>query len=274
MDTPLDMLQIKIDRAREELPKETRKAIDSVDWRAVILGMREKKGYSFEQLGDLELETELLLCCLLMPENYPKELEERMKIPKPQVDLLVNEMNELVFKKIKDELIRNTEKQEMFIKKNELPINNNPRVIEVDKHISSPNVFNAKEPIKVVEKKKSPVLSTKTEIETMPQELIIPNIKTSESINKIQPIKIENNLKENFISPKPVSNIPNPQVTTMKGEMDSISSQKLSGSFQIPTIKTQYSLNNLSKEENKTSIPLSDKIKTSRADPYRIDPNE
>ena len=106
---PLDLLQIKIDKARGELPPETRAAIDAVDWKATILQMREKKGYTFEQLGDLELETELLLAGLVSAEDYPKELEKRMKIPKTQVDALVSDMNELVLKKIREEFIKRTE---------------------------------------------------------------------------------------------------------------------------------------------------------------------
>ena len=106
----IDLLQIKIEKAWEKLPAETRQAIDAVNWKMAILGMHQSKGYNFEQLGDLEIETELLLCGLLSVDNYPKELEKRMKIPKNQVDVLVNEMNELVFKKIREELIKNTEK--------------------------------------------------------------------------------------------------------------------------------------------------------------------
>lgn len=137
-EKPLDMLQIKIERARDELPEETRKAIDAVDWRGVILSLREKKGFSYEQLEDLELETELLLCGLSAPENYPKELQEKLKITKPQVDLLVNEMNELVFKKIREVLIQNTEKKELLLKKTESPINTpiNEAVVKVAPEIN------------------------------------------------------------------------------------------------------------------------------------------
>ena len=80
MDDTLDLLQIKIKQAREKLPEDTRLAVDAVPWRAIILEMKMTKGYSFDQLGSLELETELLLCGLLNLEDYPKELSERMGI--------------------------------------------------------------------------------------------------------------------------------------------------------------------------------------------------
>jgi hypothetical protein len=225
-EKPLDMLQIKIDRARESLPKETVKAIDSVDWRAVILGMREKKGYSYEQLEDLELETELLLCGLLNPADYPKELEERLKLPKPQIDLLVNEMNEFVFKKIKDELIKTSERREIFVK--------------------TPTVENIEVPIvdtlrKDIEKEKiPPALNNKTDLEVMPIE--IPPTNTSKTSGEEKG----------------------------KGSVEtiekSISNQKLSGSFQIPTTKTEYSLPSLGKDKTN---PMSSRIIPSKEDPYR-----
>ena len=112
--TPIDLLQIKIEKAKAALPADTISAISTVDWKAAILGLRGKHGYSFEQLGDLELETELLLCGLLTPEDYPKELENRMKISSAQANELVNEMNDLVFKKIREELIKNIERKKVF----------------------------------------------------------------------------------------------------------------------------------------------------------------
>jgi len=114
MNDTIDLLKIKIEKARRGLPSETINAIDAVDWRASILELRAKKGYTFEQLGDLELETELLLCGLASGETYSKELETRMRISKGEADELVNEMNDLVFKKIKEELIKSIEREKIF----------------------------------------------------------------------------------------------------------------------------------------------------------------
>src|SRR3989344_643379 len=114
---PVDLLQIKIEQARAKLSVETQNAIAAVDWRAAIIGMRASKGYTFEQLGDLETETELLLCGLISPESYPKELSDRMRIPKAEADGLVNEMNDLVFTKIRAELVKNAERKRIFASK-------------------------------------------------------------------------------------------------------------------------------------------------------------
>ena len=117
-DEIIDSLRIKIEKAKRQLPLETVNAIDAVDWRLAILELRTKKGYTFEQLGDLELETELLLCGLISPKDYPNELEKRMGISRSTANELANDMNNNVFKKIKEELIKNTERKKIFNKEN------------------------------------------------------------------------------------------------------------------------------------------------------------
>jgi len=124
----IDLLQIKIEKAKSELPEDTQNAINAVDWKAVIMEMRQKKGYSFEQLGDLELETELLLCGLLDPRDYPRELENRMEISRREADELVGDMNKLVFTKIREELIRNTERKKIFEGKKKPEVKNGATV--------------------------------------------------------------------------------------------------------------------------------------------------
>ena len=106
-----DLLQIKIEQAKAKLSPETLSAINAVNWKAVIAAMIGK-GFTIEQLWDLELETELLLCGLVPPESYPKELERRMDISGSEVSKLVKEMDEKVFKKIKEKLIESTTRKD------------------------------------------------------------------------------------------------------------------------------------------------------------------
>ncbi len=117
MNDTKDLLQIKIEKAKAGLPEDTQNAINAVDWKSVVLGMREKKGYSFEQLEDLEIETELVLCGLIIPENYSKEIEKRLKLQKSEVNDLVKEMNDRVFVKIKENLIKIIENKKVSVEK-------------------------------------------------------------------------------------------------------------------------------------------------------------
>lgn len=217
MQTPIDLLQIKIEKAKAALPTETVNAIAAVDWKAVILTLRAKKGYTFEQLGDLELETELLLCGLLSPESYPKELENRMKISRAQANELVNEMNDLVFKKIREELIKNTERKKIFASK------------------TTPSLRPELEP--------SPLAGGED--------------KASPDKGRLEGFKTKN------AGQKPDLTIPELNAGK-KEEAHPILAQKLSGSFQIPTVKTDHSLKNL-----QPSSPQNGTIPKKPVDPYR-----
>ena len=102
MDKQIDQLEIEISKAKEKLSQKSREAIDAVNWKQIISGMNIK--FNSEQLGDLETETELLLYGLTATENFPRELENRLKISKNEVVLLINELDRLIFKKIQLEL--------------------------------------------------------------------------------------------------------------------------------------------------------------------------
>jgi len=102
MDNQIDQLEIEISKAKEKLSQKSREAIDAVNWRQIISGMNIK--FNSEQLEDIETETELLLYGLTATENFPRELENRLKISKNEVVLLINELDRLIFKKIQLEL--------------------------------------------------------------------------------------------------------------------------------------------------------------------------
>jgi hypothetical protein len=105
----IDELQLKINGAKNKLSKETLEAIDSFNWKEVLLQLGQKKLYNEEQLEDLEMNTELLLCGLLNPDAYQNDLEIRMKISKDEVTSLINEIDESIFKKIQEELEKRLE---------------------------------------------------------------------------------------------------------------------------------------------------------------------
>lgn len=226
MDDVIDLLQIKIERAKENLPDETSNAIAAVDWKEAILGMREKKGYNFEQLGDLELETELLLCGLLSPKDYPKELERRMRISKADADELVSEMNELVFKKIREELIKNAERKKIFQKKSAEK--------EAPAPVNLPVVDNS--------------------------------VLQSSGIEVVKETGINggNNINTNGVEKREdiLAKVENPE-----GAVHPILQQKILGPFQMPVVKTEYSLKNLSSKKTEAEAPTNNNIP--KADPYR-----
>ncbi len=229
MEPNKDALQLKIEEARKQLSPETRQAIDSVDWMATILKIKENKGYNLEQLSDLETETELLLCGLTDPKNYPTELGSRMQITKEQVNDIVNEMNESVFKKIREKLM------EITAEKEEKDLNNNKERETLNKagiEITTPNPLLTKEGAKgEVGEKRSEMIS---------------DIENPELIQKTN-ISPDKGRQEGF-NPLP--------------------SQKLSGSFTMPTKQTEYSIDNMSKPNN----PTPPSAPTPQTAPYKVDP--
>ena len=227
MDDIIDLLQVRIEKAKRELPPETINAINAVDWRTAILEMRTDHEYTFEQLGDLELETELVLCGLVSPENYPKELEKRMGISKAAVNELINEMNDLVFKKIREKFIENTERKKVF-QRSEQSEQKNTNDTQILSSVG----------IKIIKNE-----------ETLPilEKLELPTEKPAENREYL------------------LKKIEKPEFITTKQEAHPILAQKLSGSFKVPTTKTDHTLENITKSDNTNNgVAKSPKI-----DPYR-----
>ena len=240
MNDTMDLLQIKIEKAKSQLSEDTLQAIAAVPWQATILKMRETRGYSFEQLNDLEIETELVLCGLLSPADYPKELESRMRISRAAAEELVNEMNAQVFTRIKEELIKNIGRKKLVMESPPAgvsvagtPIKPMPGGIEEEQ--SNKEVLKSAG-IEIMEKNgKLPVVGGTP---PAPQEAV--------------PVKPETKVPE---KPAPAANAARP-----------IFIQKLSGPLQVPPVKTEHTLDNITK----VGAPAPDtKAGQPRIDPYR-----
>ena len=245
MDDTIDLLKIKIEKAKADLSKETINAINAVDWKAAILGLRAKKGYTFEQLGDLELETELLLSGLVSPENYPKELEKRMKISKASANEIVNEMNSLVFKKIQEELIKNAERKKIFQKSERSEKNDtqalNSAGIEIIPDL--PAVGETQ-------------LMQAGKLELTSGEKPTP-ARNASSFADAGEEKREDILKT-IEKPEPARPL---DLSGAGGEVHPILAEKLSGPVQIGMVKTDHSLSNLSSGKKPSLVKKIDPLR-------------
>lgn len=228
MDDIIDLLQIKIEKAKRELLPETLNAIAAVNWQDTIATLREKKGFSFEQLSDLEIETELLLYGLIDTNEYKNELKKKMGLSKKATDELIEELNELIFRKIKEELIKNTERKRIFNEQVKIKINTENET-EIQK----------------------PAFNVQTEKPITPQETTQPQ-----------------NIQPSNTSPRPNTFI-HPILT-----------QKISNTVETRTIKTEHTLDNITKKEpdkniNTNSVPKAPYASyPPKADPYRLSPDE
>ncbi|MDR3519783.1 MAG: hypothetical protein P4L63_02770 [Candidatus Pacebacteria bacterium] len=243
MDENIDFLQIKIEKAKSQLSEDTLNAINAVDWKGTILKLRDKMGYSFEQLGDLETETELLLCGLLRPEDYPKELEKRMRISRTQSNDLVKEMNEQVFAKIKEEMIKATDRKSSLAKQEQtIPSSQNVSITPLSNESEEEKKDNAQilntAGIEILDGSAKPISPIQIN-----KEEVLPTLEKLEITGKVQP-------------PAP-----------------SILAQKLSVPVQTTTVKTEHSLENITKPTRPASEAGGATTPATYAknrDPYRL----
>jgi len=250
MNEDRDILNIKIQEARKKLPETTREAIDAVNWKPSLLGMRQTKGYTFEQLGDLEIETDLVLAGLLSPEQYPKELEKRMGITKDKVKELLHEMNTLVFSRVREEMIKITERSKKPTAK-----------MEVQEKLPSPNTPVSGNTISDTEmpEHEQNVLK-EAGIKILPSNMLggVPVvITTKKETPKTSPGAPDKSKEAPPIIEKliPVTkDMAKPPTATIP-----IHTQKLANSFQIPIVETNHSQEKSPREEKDSQ----------KIDPYR-----
>ncbi len=235
----IDALQIRIEKAKADLPQETLQAINAVDWRNALLEIKTKKGFSIEKLEDLELETELMLCGLSNPSNYEKEIRERLDLSPMEAKDIVNEMNDKVFKKIRDAFAKIMEEKNSKIEKteNEVKISETKEDMSVLKQAGIEVIDNQEIQKDFVEKEDN--------LYGLDRANMLNEVEHPELIQKTTP---------------------------------TIAMQKLSSSFNIPTTKTEYSLDNITKEGDKKTTPTITPIQKSiptvksapKIDPYRM----
>ncbi len=232
----------------DSLPKTIQEVILSSNYQETLFEIGKRYQLTVEQMGILEQETTLVMMGLTQTKNFETELISELKIDPVKGAAIVGEINEKVFLAIRE-----------LLKLMNTPLGEQP-VIETE-----------------VETKKieSMPISKPAEIKTVePKEEIRYNIeKPAEKIEDIL-AKLE---KPNFANtPTKIPNLTEVQ----KEVVPAVILSKLSGSFQIPSKTTEYSLQNISKTGLPTtptpaplpSIPTSQLPTTPRTikvDPYR-----
>ena len=197
MENNTDLLQIKIEKAKMLLPEKSRKAIDAIDWKTIILGMGSK--YNSDQLENLETETELLLSGLTEPQDFPHELETRMHLSREDVGRLIEELDRLIFKKIQKELERRLEESKT-ITNDQLPITNErERVITEEKKPEIIKKFEPMPPRDGLDRFPSRVWQEKEKV-IKNEELIIKNEEKNDEEVPLPPYGISS--KEQVVSSK------------------------------------------------------------------------
>ncbi|MFZ2072840.1 MAG: hypothetical protein WAV10_04170 [Minisyncoccia bacterium] len=234
MEITLEEIQKKF----ETLPEDLKWSIMAAKVDEKITEIGNLNGLNVEQMGQLSLETHMVMFGFTHPDKFGESVKASLKLPDDKNKKIVNEINEKILKDIRSNLMS------LYGK---------------------------------VEEKKNDDILTGAGIEIMKDE-------------KTEKAPEMNNNDEDMIK-----KIEDPDLIAKQEQnekiMRSIAAQKLSGSFQMPNTKTEYSLNNLSKNpktdapvktDNGIKVPLGATIKSTpsaaastspsfsiKVDPYR-----
>lgn len=214
---------------------ESMQAINSVNWKQAIIDAKAKYGFNLEQLEELEVQVQAIFSGLTKPENFERTIKEKMKLTDEKAIEITNEMNEKVFKKIRTSLME---------------------IVEDER------------PKEVIKEEEDIILKTAgITMSTSPLELKAGNtLSKDENISEKRDDMLKNVEKPELIINE-VKKEEKPEV------VKNIFASKLTGNFQMPQEKTEYSLNNMSKSSSKVMpeiiTPTAEKAKLPKIDPYR-----
>ena len=198
MEITLEEIQKKF----EGLPEDLRWAIMAANADDKIIQIGQENGLNVEQMGQLSLETHMVMFGFTHPDKFEESVKASMQLPDEKNKKIINEINEKILKDIREKLMS------LYQKENE---------------------------------KKEDEIMSGAGIEIMPEEITAP--KKEENIEKPDDM---------------LAKVENPELIAKEIENEkmlrSISAQKLSGSFQMPNTKTDYSLNNMSKTSKTPEI--------------------
>jgi len=210
MEITLEEIQKKF----EGLPEDLRWAIMAANADDKIIQIGQENGLNVEQMGQLSLETHMVMFGFTHPDKFEESVKASMQLPDEKNKKIINEINEKILKDIREKLMSLYQKEG---KRKEEEIMSGAGI-----EITTPSPLLEKEGGQV-----SPPYGGGDVRGGDSREDMIKKVEEPELIAK----EIEN-----------------------EKMLRSISAQKLSGSFQMPNTKTDYSLNNMSKTSKTPEI--------------------
>lgn len=165
----------KMDERFTSLPKEVQVSISESDYQPTLYSIAEKYKLNVEQMGTLEEITIKTMLNVIHPEKYEEELISNLTtLKKEDVVSMVKDVNENIFKKIKDifkkhwsenavkvgEPIKNEVEKVSFVKKEEDEEIPKPPYVEIKNEEKINPIVTPKNIIE--EKLKTPTISTNT----------------------------------------------------------------------------------------------------------------
>lgn len=108
-------IEPKLDERFEKLPLETRNIITQSNYRAILYNIAKEYNLNVEQTGILETFTTNLVTGAIRPDEFENSLKKNIGLPLETVGKLANDINEGIFKKIREELVKGTERKKSLL---------------------------------------------------------------------------------------------------------------------------------------------------------------
>ncbi len=236
----------ELDARLEKLPENIKDIISQSNYQTALYGIAKDYKLNVIQMGILETKVIDLVLGNLHPDEFADSLETGLGLPKEKISMLVKDINEKIFLKIRE-----------LLKLMNTPAGEEPVVEEEE---FSPLL---------VEEGAGGGDSSRTPPRpsgTPPQKGGEKN-KTTEILNKagISLVELPAGINQNDV--KPTEKREDILAKIEKPELHPILAQKLSGFSKNPVVETDHSLHNLSSNKTVPTAPEVNKIP--KVDPYR-----
>lgn len=97
----------------ELLPENLKKIITSSDYQMQLFDIAKKHKLTYDKLGQLEIETTMVLIGMTPPDEYKNDIQEQLSLTGSELDLLVTDINEAILKPIRENLMALYAKEEI-----------------------------------------------------------------------------------------------------------------------------------------------------------------
>ncbi len=105
-DKKFDDIKAELRTRFELLPEDLQNVIKSSDYQTTLFEIAKKNKWTYEQLGDLEIETTMVLLGMTNPNDYALELANQLGKKPAEVTSIVAEIKTRVFDPIRNSLMK------------------------------------------------------------------------------------------------------------------------------------------------------------------------
>lgn len=135
MEISLEEIQKKF----ESLPEDLKWAIMAANVDDNIIEIGQKENLTVEQMGQLSLETHMVMFGFTHPDKFEESVKNSLKLPEEKTHAIVNDVNEKILKEIREKLMNPSKNEEEEEKDTEILKSAGIEIIPEKLEINSPS---------------------------------------------------------------------------------------------------------------------------------------